>query len=128
MTPQDPPLRPEAPFDPAERSLVDDLRELASDGRTLLEAEIAYQKSRAMLAGSTAKSIAGWLALALALVFFSLMALTVGAVLALVPLLGALGATVVVVLVLLAAAALSARVAIRRWRVMTERISESTDA
>ena len=57
--------------DPAERSLVDDVRQLVGDGRTLLEAELAYQKSRALVAGQAAKSVAGWGALALALLFFA---------------------------------------------------------
>ena len=125
MDQHSPPPRPEAPFDPAERSLVDDLRELASDGRTLLEAELAFQKSRAALAGTTAKGIAGWLALALALAFFALMAVTVGALLVLSALIGPLGATVVVVLVLVIGAVLSARVALGRWRAMSARLSGS---
>ena len=51
----------------AERSLIEDVRQLVDDGRTLVEAELAYQKSRAVIAGMAAKSIAGWVLLALAL-------------------------------------------------------------
>ena len=118
-----PPLTHDEPVDAAERSLVDDVRELVSDGRTLLEAELAYQKSRAALAGRTAKSMAGWIALALSLVFFALMALVMGLLLILTPLIGGLGATLVVVFGLLGAAGLSGWVAMRRWQAMSRRLS-----
>ncbi|MFM5948680.1 MAG: phage holin family protein [Novosphingobium sp.] len=100
----------------AERSLVADVRQLVEDGRTLLEAELAYQKSRAVVAGQAAKGVAGWMVLALALLFFALMALVLGLVLALVPALGAVWATIAVVLGLLALGALSGWVAVRRWQ------------
>ena len=123
-----PPLTNEEPVDAAERSLVDDVRDLVSDGRTLLEAELAYQKSRAALAGRTAKSMAGWIALALSLVFFALMALVMGLLLILAPLIGGLGATLLVVPGLLAAAGLSGWVAARRWQAMSRRLAEDDAA
>lgn len=113
MADETPPLIAE---DAAERSLMADVRQLVEDGRTLVDAEIAFHKSRAVVAGQAARSVAGWGALALALVFFALMALVLGLVLALVPTLGALGATFAVVLGLLAMGALSGVVAVRRWR------------
>ncbi len=123
-----PPLVNDATADPAERSLVDDVRELVTDGRTLLEAELAYQKSRAALAGRTAKSMAGWIALALSLVFFALMALVMGLILILTPLIGALGATLAVVAALLIAAGLSGWIAARRWQAMSRRLAEDEAA
>jgi hypothetical protein len=78
--------------DPRERSLAEDLRQLAEDGKAYAEAELAFQKSRAALAGQGIKGIAIFGLLAAALVFFALMALTLGLVLALTPLLGAWGA------------------------------------
>ena len=128
MEQPDPPSVKEAPADAAERSLVDDVRELVADGRTLLEAELAYQKSRAALAGRTAKSMAGWIALALSLVFFALMALVMGMLLTLAPVIGGLGATALVVAVLLITAALSGWVAARRWGAMSRRLSEDDPA
>lgn len=113
MADESPPLIEE---DAAERSLVADVRQLVEDGRTLLEAELAYQKSRAMVAGQAAKGVAGWMALALALLFFALMALVLGLILTLVPALGAIWATIAVVLGLLAMGALSGWVAVRRWQ------------
>lgn len=118
----------DAPADAAERSLIDDVRDLVADGRTLLEAELAYQKSRAAIAGRTAKSMAGWIALALSLAFFALMALVMGVLLTLAPLVGPLGATALVVLALLAGAALSGLAALRRWKAMSRRLAEDEAA
>lgn len=128
MEQPDPPLVKDTTVDAAERSLVDDVRELVTDGRTLLEAELAYQKSRAALAGRTAKSMVGWIALALSLVFFALMALVMGLLLILAPLIGGLGATLLVVAGLLIAAALSGWVAARRWTAMSRRLAEDDAA
>lgn len=100
----------------AERSLVDDVRQLVDDGRTLVEAELAYQKSRAAVAGQAAKSVAGWGALALALVFFALMALVLGLILVLTPLIGPVGATLAVVIGLLVLAGLAGMKALHRWQ------------
>lgn len=110
---QSPPLIAE---DPAERSLVDDVRQLVDDGRTLLEAELAYQKSRALVVGEAARAVAGWGALALALLFFALMALVLGLILALTPELGALAATGVVVAGLVVLAGIAGITALRRWK------------
>lgn len=112
----------------AERSLVDDLRHLAADGRTLLEAELAYQKSRAAVAGSAAKGVAGWGALGLALVFFALMALVMGAMMALSAMLGAWVATAIVVLALLLGAGLCALVARARWQRTAALLAEPEEA
>lgn len=100
----------------ADRSLVDDVRQLVDDGRTFVEAELAYQKSRAIVAGMAAKSIAGWVLLGLALLFFTLMALVLGLILILTPAIGPVGATLAVVLGLLAMSALSGFTALRRWK------------
>ena len=100
----------------ADRSLVDDVRQLVDDGRTFVEAELAYQKSRAIVAGLAAKSIAGWVLLGLALLFFTLMALVLGLILILTPAIGPVGATLAVVLGLLAMSALSGFTALRRWK------------
>ncbi len=109
----------------ADRSLVDDIRHLIEDGRTLAEAELAYQKSRAAVAGAGVKGIAGWLALALALVFFTLMALVMGLLMALAPRLGAWGAMATVVLGLLLCTGLSAAIAARRWKRLSRILAET---
>jgi hypothetical protein len=110
--------------DAGERSLPEDLRQLADDARALAEAEFAYQKSRAAFAGREVKRIAILGALAAALVFFSLMALTVGLVIALTPLLTAWGATAAVFAGLLLVAGLCALLAAIRWKHMATTLSD----
>ncbi|MBS0475885.1 MAG: phage holin family protein [Proteobacteria bacterium] len=114
--------------DAARRSLVDDVRVLVDDGRTLLEAELAYQKSRAVVAGAGAKGVAAWGALALALAFFALMALVVGLIVALGVALGPWLAMALVVAALIGAATLCALVAARRWKHTARLLSEQDDA
>lgn len=115
MDDESPPLIADQSADPAQRSLVDDVRQMVSDGRTLLEAELTYQKSRAAVAGAGAKSVAVWGALALALVFFTLMALIVGALLVLAHYFGPLLATGIVVVILLLATLGAALAARSKW-------------
>lgn len=123
----EPPLiKPEA-GEADETDLAEELRQLVADGRTLLEAELAYQKSRATLAGQGLKSLLGWGALALALVFFALMALVLGALLALTALVGAWIATAIVVATLLGAATLAARTAAARWKHTAARLTDKAE-
>lgn len=77
--------------------LVADVRQLAADARALAEAELAYQTSRAKLAGAAARNMALFGVGAFVLGFFALGALTVGLLLALTPLVTAWGATAIVV-------------------------------
>lgn len=125
MDDETPPLIAPPQADAAERSLVDDLRQMVDDGRTLLEAELAYQKSRALVAGQGAKGIAGWGALALALVLLALMALVMGLLLALAELVGGWLAMLIVVAGLLFAAGLAALTAGRRWKRMSAQLADS---
>ena len=84
-------------------SLTDDLFALLEDGKTYAEAEVAYQKSRA---GFTANRLKGAIAFGLGafgVLHLALIAFTVGAVIALMPLLGPWGATGVVTLALIIA-------------------------
>jgi ABC-type multidrug transport system fused ATPase/permease subunit len=88
-----------------ERSLNEDLHQLAADARAYAEAEFQFQKSRAAYTASASKSIAIYAVAALVLVFFAMMALVVGLVIALAPLLTAWGSMALVTLVLLGLAA-----------------------
>ncbi|QZD95510.1 phage holin family protein [Qipengyuania gelatinilytica] len=84
-------------------SLTDDLFALLEDGKTYAEAEVAYQKSRA---GFTANRLKGAIAFGLGafgVLHLALISFTVGAVIALMPLLGPWGATGVVTLALIIA-------------------------
>lgn len=108
-------------------SLIDDLRQLAADGRTLVEAEIAYQKSRAAVAGQAAKAVVGWSALALALLLLVLVALVVGLLLALSPLVGPWWALGLVTGGLLVASGIAAWAASRRWSQASAQLSDTSD-
>ena len=84
---------------------MDDIRAAFSDGTTYLEAELAYQKSRAGYAANRAKWSVLYGAAVFGLLHLALIALTVGAVLALSPVIGpwlATGAVVAVLFVLVA--------------------------
>lgn len=109
--------------DPADRSLADDLRLLAEDGKAYAEAELAFQKSRAAVAGQGIRGIAIFGALAAALVFFALMALALGLVLALTPILGAWGAMGASFGGLLILAGICAMVAASRFKRMMRFVS-----
>lgn len=112
---------------PEEEGLVDELRALADDARTLAQAELAYQKSRATYAGKQALFIAASLGAALVFLFFAVEALVLGAVLALTPLLSAWGATAAVTAILVLAALLAVVTALARWRTMKTKITEQGD-
>ena len=111
----------------AERSLVDDVKHLVADGRTLIEAELAYQKSRAVVAGAGFKGMAGWGALALALVFFALMAAIVGLMIGLGGLIGMFAATAVMVAALLVLAGLAGLAVSKRWSRMAAALKPDDD-
>lgn len=89
---------------------------LVGAGRAALESEVAFQSARAGLALKLAGRAALWGALVLALLFFVLMALVVGALLGLSAWLGPWAATLVVVLALLAATVLGGLAAMRAIR------------
>lgn len=72
-------------------SLAGDLRELADNAQTLVEAELAYQSARAAYAWNRGSGIAIWLIVAATAGFFAVVALVVGLLLALIPLVGVWG-------------------------------------
>ena len=81
-----------------ERSLIDDVEVLIEDGKTYLEAELNFQKTRALFVADRAGGALLFAVIGLIFVSMALMALTVGLVIALIPPLGAWGATAVVVI------------------------------
>lgn len=113
MLPPDLPddYQPEAAIDEEEDapSLMEDLDALISDGKTYLSAEVAFQKSRATFAAGRLKSTAIYGAGAFAFLHLALIALVVGLVIALTPLVGAWIATGIVVAFLLLGAFLFVR-------------------
>lgn len=109
--------------DPADRSLLDDLRLLAGDARTLAETEFAYQKSRAQVFGGGIGKIVGLAAAALLLISLALVGLVVGLIIALAPLITAWGATAVVVGVLIILAGAAALGAKSLWTRLTDLVA-----
>ncbi len=87
-------------------ALRDDVTALVEDARNYAEAEIAFQKTRAAMAGKRGARALVLLILALVLLNLALIALAVGAVIALAPLVTIWGAIAIVVGVLLAGVAL----------------------
>jgi hypothetical protein len=82
-------------------SLLSDVEALVADGKTYAEAELAFQKTRLLYASDKVKSAAIFTGIAAVFVVMAIVALVLGAVLALTPLIGALGATAAVFLALL---------------------------
>ncbi|MDC8753232.1 phage holin family protein [Erythrobacter sp. sf7] len=82
-------------------ALREEIAVLADDARTYAEAEVAFQKTRAAIAGKTAGHAVVLLVLALVLLHIALIALAVGAVIALAPLVSIWGAIAIVVGVML---------------------------
>lgn len=104
-------------------SLGDDLRLLVAEARDYASAEAEFQKARATVAGQGLKRIVPLALLALAFVFLALMALPVGLVLGLAPLVGPWLAMGLAVLVMLALALLFALLTLAKWREVRQSLS-----
>lgn len=97
------------------RSLLEDLETLIDDGKTYLEAEANYQKSRALYIADSLPGVALAGTIAAALAFIALIGLTVGLIIALAPYLTAWGSSALVVGLEFVLALYFARTAARRW-------------
>lgn len=120
MTPGFVPL-PEEAEDP---TFAEDLQQLVQEARMLAQAEFAFQKTRAAYAGAEAKTIALLGLIAAVLVFFAIIALVLGAVIALTPALTPWGATAAVTLGLLLSAGICALAAKARFGRMMNAVSD----
>ncbi|MGZ3234124.1 MAG: phage holin family protein [Croceibacterium sp.] len=98
------------------RSLIDDVEVLIEDGRTYLEAELNFQKTRALFIGDRAKGVALYALLGLMFAWMALIGLTIGLIFALTPSIGGWGATGVVVAIWLVIAVVALRAAAGRWK------------
>jgi hypothetical protein len=103
-----------------DRSLIDDVEVLIEDGKTYLEAELNYQKTRALFVGDRAKQVVLFGLVGFVFAWMALIALTVGLVIALTPPLSAWGATAVVVIVWLLVAIVAMSAAGAKWRQLTK--------
>jgi len=122
---------PPAPADDAAlaelRSLRDDVEALIEDGKTYLETELVYQRTRAAFVADRAKGAVVYGAIAAALAVLALIGLTVGLIIALAPLLTAWGSSAVVVGALLVGAVVFVRMASKRWGSLMQAIQSEPD-
>lgn len=84
-----------------ERSLADDVSALIDDGKTYIEAEVAFQKTRLSFVADRSKSGVVFILAALAFLHLALIGLVVGSIISLIPLVGPFPATLIIVGVLL---------------------------
>lgn len=89
-----------------DRSLQSDINALIDDGKTYVEAELAFQKSRISLAANRSKSGVIYILAALAFLHLALIGAVIGGIITLIPLLGPGGATLAVVGALLVGVAI----------------------
>ena len=94
--------------------LGEQLRALYADGRELVDAELSFQKARLSAAGRQVRAMALLAFVGLVLISCALIALVVGTMIALIPLIGPWGAMVATVLGTLLLAVLSFWLAARR--------------
>lgn len=109
-------------------SLKDDITALVGDARTYAAAEIVFQRTRAGLAGKSGARALAFLVLALVLLNLALIALAVGAVIALAPLVTIWGAIAIVVGVLLAGVALLVMGAVSQGKMLGAMFGSGDDA
>lgn len=98
------------------RSVIDEARRLASDGRTYAEAELAFQITRAKVLAVAGGWMAGFAVGALFFLHFALIALVVGLLIALASLIGPWWSILVVAGGLAALALVSLLLLRARWR------------
>lgn len=110
------------------RSIIGDLVDLIEDGRTFLNAELSFQKTRIAYVGGRGQAAAIAALAATVFLVFGLFAMVVGFIIALAPLITAWGATAVVAGVLFILAALCAMSARRNVRRARNAFTEDSDA
>ncbi|QIQ86161.1 MAG: phage holin family protein [Erythrobacter sp.] len=97
-------------------SLTEELAALIDDTRTYAEAELAFQKTRASLAGKNAGIALGLVVVAVVVLHVAVLALAVGLVMALAPLVTIWGSIAIVVGALLALTGLLGWMAMKRGK------------
>ena len=97
------------PGEPFVRVLADDIGALAGDALNYVDAEFAFQKTRARFVGNRAVTALAFGVVAVVLALLAAIGLTVGLIIALTPLVTAWGATAIVVGLLLLVAYLCVR-------------------
>ena len=108
-------------------SIVDELAALIDDGKTFAQAEVAFQKTRATLAGKNVGMAVAVGVVAVVLLHIALLGLAVGLVIALQPVMAIWGAITIVVGVLLIATALLVRMAVARGKLVAAMFAANKD-
>lgn len=119
---------PESEPDDFDESLFEEVGALIDDGQTYAQAEIAFQKTRAKLAGRLAGVSLALVAVALILLHIAFLALAVGLVIALAPLVTIWGAIGIVVGGLLLLVALLGWMAMKRASKLGDLFSDGDSA
>lgn len=121
-------MQPDPQVEPDyDETLADEIGTLIDDGRNYAQAELNFQKTRAKLAGRTIGFAAGAVIVALILLHIALLALAVGLVMALEPLVTIWGAIAIVVGGLLVGVLILARIALKRSRTLSDLFSAPED-
>lgn len=107
--------------------LIEDITSLIDSGRNYVEAEVAFQKTRASVAASSGAKAAGAVVLALMVFNIALIALAVGLIMALQPLITIWGAIGVVVGTLLVVTLLLVRSAVSRGKAISAMFGDGDD-
>ena len=118
---------PEEEASVSDGSLSEDIVALIDDGKTYVEAEIAFQKTRFALAADRGKSGLLYGICAFAVLHLALMAFVIGVIFALTPLITAWGATAVVVGTLLVAGVIFGIKAKNRFAQLTAAYEETKE-
>ncbi|MAY19309.1 MAG: hypothetical protein CL955_01650 [Erythrobacteraceae bacterium] len=111
-----------------DESLLDEVGALIDDGRTYAQAEIAFQKTRAKLTGRLLGVSLAYVAVALILLHIAFLALAVGLVIALAPLVTIWGAIGIVVGGMLLLVALLCWLAYKRAAKLGDIFSDGDEA
>ena len=110
-----------------DESVVDELAALIDDGRTYAEAELAFQKARASIAGRSIGMAIAFAIVAIVLLHIAFLALAVGLVIALAPLVTTWGAIAIVVGALLLAVGLLGYGAFKKGRLLAALFASAED-
>lgn len=114
-------------YEPGNLSIAEEVEALIEDGKTYIQAELSYQKTRAAFMADEAKAGAVYVLAAAALGSLALIGLTVGLIIALSPWLTPWGASALVVGLEALAAVLFARAAAKRWKALIDAIQPDSE-
>ena len=111
----------------SDRSLLDDIEALVADAKTYLDAEVTYQKTRLSFVIDRLKSAAVYGTIGAIIGVVLLMAVAVGLIIALAPLITPWGATAVVAGLLALLLFLSLRKALSSWNSLMDAVQAGSE-